>query len=125
MKIKKLILLTLILSLVLALVACGSADSSNSSNGSNTNIGSNSNNGSNTNGTPVSPYYPATPTAAFCSICGGAGYTECLQCDGDGWMESSGYVPGYAGGGGQSYNEKKPCTNPLCNGGKKDCPLCP
>ena len=122
MKIKKLILLTLILSTVLALTACGSADSSNSNNGSNVNGTPNS---SYSPATPNSSYYPATPTAAFCSICGGAGYTECLQCDGDGWMESSGYVPGYAGGGGQSYNEKKPCTNPLCNGGKKDCPLCP
>lgn len=59
-----------------------------------------------------------------CGYCGGVGYLICQQCEGDGWMETSGYVPGYGGEGGHYYEEKKPCTNPRCEGGKKYCQFC-
>lgn len=83
----------------------GSDSGSGSGSGSTSGIGS----GSNT---------------TICGYCGGRGYQICNQCDGDGWMETSGHVPDWDGDGNTYYEDRKPCTNIRCEGGKKYCPYC-
>ena len=77
--------------------------------------------------TPVSTYDPnpwPTATKGKCTYCNGKGTRDCLTCDGKGYVEYSGYVPNYGGGGGGSYHERKDCPNIFCNNGQVDCPFC-